>query len=232
VEFTPQIILTLDVLHFYLPPTTQIPQRNAMAHLLAFDKKHHSMKTLFIIVITILVPSVVVAQNKYTSTTGYVSFFSKAPVADVDAKNEKVKVEMNTSNGEVIFDITMTDFQFKNEKMGRDARDKYLEIDKYQKAGFKGKIQGKINYDKAGTYEATATGKLKIHGVEKDVTEKGTVTVLEGGQVKLKSEFNVALADYKIETPKILGQEMTEDKVQVKIEATLTKGTKDIASKK
>ena len=44
----------------------------------------------------------VVAQNKYTSTKGYVSFFSKAPVADVDAKNEKVKVEMNTSNGEVI----------------------------------------------------------------------------------------------------------------------------------
>ena len=70
---------------------------------------------------------------------------------------------MNTSNGEVIFDITMTDFQFKNEKMGRDARDKYLEIDKYQKAGFKGKIQGKIDYDKPGSYNVTATGKLKIH---------------------------------------------------------------------
>jgi polyisoprenoid-binding protein YceI len=115
--------------------------------------------------------------------------------------------------------------------MGRDARKKYLEIDKYQKAGFKGKIQGKIDYDKPGSYIVTASGKLKIHGVEKDVTQKGTVTVLEGGQVKLKSEFNIILADYKIETPKILGQKMTEDKVLVKIEATLTKGAKEIASK-
>jgi polyisoprenoid-binding protein YceI len=189
------------------------------------------MKTLFIIVITALLPlQELVAQNKYSSTKGHVSFYSKAPVADVDAQNDKVKVEL--TNGELIVDITMTDFQFKNEKMGRDARKKYLEIDKYQKAGFKGKIQGKIDYEKAGTYSATATGKLKIHGVEKEITEKGTIIVAEGGQVKIKSEFNVTLADYKIETPKILGQEMTEDKVLVKIEATLTKGSKEIASKK
>ena len=191
------------------------------------------MKALFIIVVTVFLSlQVVVAQNKYTSTKGYVSFYSKAPIADVDAQNEKVKVEMNTSDGELIFDITMTDFKFKSEKMGKDARKKYLEIDKHPKAGFKGKIQGKIDYDKPGTYNVTATGKLKIHGVEKDITEKGTVTVVKEGQVKLKSEFNVTLADYSIETPKILGQEMTEDKVLVKIEATLTKGPKDVASKK
>jgi polyisoprenoid-binding protein YceI len=182
------------------------------------------MKTILIILIGILLPlQKVAAQDKYMTTKGRVSFFSKAPVADVDAKNEKVKVEMNTSDGEVTIDITMTDFQFENKKMGRDARKKYLEIDKHQKAGFKGKIQGKIDYDKPGSYKATATGKLKIHGVEKDVTKEGTVTVGDKGQITLKSEFGVALADYKIETPKILGQEMTDDKVLIKIEATLTK---------
>jgi polyisoprenoid-binding protein YceI len=191
------------------------------------------MKTLFIIIATILLTlQGVVAQNEYMSTKGYVSFFSKAPVADVDARNEKVKVELNSSNGEVTFDITMTDFKFKNEKMGRDARKKYLEINKYPKAGFKGKIQGKIDYSKPGSYKATATGKLKIHGVEKDVTEEGTVTIGANGQVKLQSEFTVILADYNIETPQILGQEMTEDNVLVKIEATLTKGPNDVASKK
>jgi polyisoprenoid-binding protein YceI len=191
------------------------------------------MKTLFIIVTTILLPlQGLVAQNRYTSSKGYVSFFAKAPIADVDAQNEKVKVEMNASDGEVIFDITMTDFQFKSEKMGRDARKKYLEINKYKKGGFKGKIQGEINYDKLGTYNATATGKLKIHGVEKHITEKGTVTVADGGHIKLQSEFSVTMADFNIETPQILGQEMTEDKVLVKIEATLTKATKDVALKK
>ena len=173
--------------HIILLHTNTNAERNTMAYFLASIGKRHGMKTLFIIVITVLLPlQRVVAQNKYASTKGYVSFFSKAPIADVDAQNEKVKVEMNSSDGEVIVDITMTDFQFKSEKMGRDARKKYLEIDKYPKAGFKGKIQGKIDYDKPGSYNATATGKLKIHGVEKNVTEKGTVTVMKGGQVKLQ----------------------------------------------
>jgi polyisoprenoid-binding protein YceI len=182
------------------------------------------MKTLITIAIIILSSlQGVAAQNKHVSTNGYISFFSKAPIADVDAKNEKVKVELNTSDGEVIFDITMKDFQFKNNKMGRDARKKYLEIDKYPKAGFKGKIQGDINYDKPGSYKAMATGKLKIHGVEKNISEAGTVTVGNKGQVKLQSEFGVTLADYNIETPQILGQEMTDDKVRIKIEVMLTK---------
>lgn len=191
------------------------------------------MKILLVIATAIVLPlqGVVVAQ-KYSSTKAYVSFFSKAPIADVDARNEKVKVQMNTSDGEVIFDITMSDFQFENKKMGRDARKKYLETEKYTKAGFKGKLQGEIDYDKPGSYKATATGKLKIHGVEKDVTEKGKVIVREGGQIQLQSEFSVALEDYNIKTPEILGQKMTEDKVLVKIEATLSKGIQEAASKK
>ena len=191
------------------------------------------MKALFGIAIALLLPlHGIVAQNKFMSNKGYVSFFSEAPVSDVDARNDKVKVELNISDGEVIIDITMMDFQFKNRKMGRDARKKYLEIDKYSKAGFKGKIQGKIDYDKPGSYQATATGKLKIHGVEKDITEKGTVTVGDKGQIKLESEFNVALEDYKIETPEILGKKMTKDKILVKVEATLTKGKGDTSKKK
>jgi polyisoprenoid-binding protein YceI len=140
-------------------------------------------------------------------------------------------VELNPSDGEVNFDMAMKDFEFKNGKMGRDAEKKYLETEKYTTAGFKGKIQGKVDYDKPGNYPVTAKGKLKIHGVEKDVSEKGTIVVDKEG-VKLQSEFTVTLADYKIDTPKILGQEMTADKVQVKIDAKLTKGGKEIASKK
>jgi polyisoprenoid-binding protein YceI len=189
------------------------------------------MKTLFIICTILLPLSGVVAQNKYTSTKGFISFFAKAPVADVDAKNNNVKVELNPSDGEVTFDMAMKDFEFKNGKMGRDAEKKYLETEKYTTAGFKGKIQGKIDYDKPGSYPVTAKGKLKIHGVEKEVSEKGTVVVNKEG-VKLLSEFTVALADYKIETPKILGQKMTAEKIQVKIDAKLMKGAKEVASKK
>lgn len=171
-------------------------------------------------VLFLLMAQSAVGQEIYATTKGHASFFSKAPVSDVDARNAKVNVRLNTSTQELTFEINMADFEFRNAKMGRDARKKYIETEQYPGASFKGKITSDINYKKPGTYPATATGKLKIHGTEKEVTEKGTVKV-QKGKITLTSEFHVELKDYKIETPRILGQEMTEDKVLVKIEASL-----------
>jgi polyisoprenoid-binding protein YceI len=118
----------------------------------------------------------------------------------------------------------MADFEFKNEKMGRDADKKYLERGTYPKASFKGKVSSKIDYHKPGKYPVTVTGVLKIHGTEKKITEKGTITVQEK-QVVLHSDFYALLKDYNIETPKILGKEMTANKVLVKVNATLPEQT-------
>jgi polyisoprenoid-binding protein YceI len=162
-----------------------------------------------------------VAQKKvFATSSGYASFFSEAPIADVDARNKKVKVSLNPSSGQLTVDLNMKDFQFRNAKMGRDAQRKYIEIDKYPEAGFNGKLTGEIDYEKPGKYPATAKGKLKIHGVEKEVSEKGTVTV-EKDKILLVCEFKVELKDYNIETPTILGKEMTQDNMLVKFGATL-----------
>lgn len=174
--------------------------------------------------------SKIAAQSDYSTQNGHVSFFSEAPVANVDAKNDKVKVTLNPSTHEVTFHMSMVDFAFHNHKMGKDAEDKYLETSKYTTADFKGKIIGKVDYHKEGTYPVTATGKLKIHGVEKQVSEKGKITVASG-KVTLQSAFHVALKDFKIDTPKILGHEMTENNVLVKIDASLSEQT-NTASKK
>lgn len=165
------------------------------------------------------------AKKTFSTSSGHVSFFAKAPISDVDARNDRVKITLNTSTGELKFNIVMTEFKFKNKKMGRDARRNYIEIDKFPKAGFAGKISGKVDYDKPGSYPVTATGKLEVHGVEREVSEKGTITV-QKEQIKIASQFDVALKDHNIETPKILGQEMTDDNVVVKIEATLSAKSK------
>jgi hypothetical protein len=189
------------------------------------------MKKFMLMVMVTLVPMLkITAQNDYSTDKGFISFFSEAPVADVDAKNKKVKAELNTTTHELIFTLAMSDFQFENKKMGRDAEKKYLETEKYPQAGFKGKINGSINYDKPGSYPVEARGKLKIHGVEKEVSEKGTV-IVEQGHIKLRSEFHVALKDYNIETPSILGQEMTKDDILVKVEITLSKQSKQASRK-
>jgi polyisoprenoid-binding protein YceI len=169
----------------------------------------------------IFLPLVILkAQNNYVTSKGIVSFFAEAPVTDVDAQNESAKVVLNAVSNEIIMTMNMADFKFKNQKMGRDAEKKYLETEKFKDASFRGKINGIANYHKAGTYPVTATGKMKIHGVERELTEKGTI-VIEKDQIKIQSAFSVLLKDYNIETPTILGKEMTAEKADVKISATL-----------
>lgn len=177
---------------------------------------------LYIITLMLLLPvNKTAAQDTYSTDKAVITFYAEAPVANVDARNEKVKAKFNPSTHELTFDANMSEFQFKNSKMGRDAQTKYLETEKYPKANFKGKIGSKINYDKPGTYPVTVVGTLKIHGTEKKVTEKGTVIIKEK-QIFLKSEFYVMLKEYNIETPKILGKEMTADKVRVRVEAMVS----------
>lgn len=184
-----------------------------------------------LLAIILLLPAYrIAAQSTFTTENGMISFFAEAPVADVDARNDQVRIELNASSLALTFDVKMADFDFQNNKMGRDATDKYIEIEKYPKAGFKGKVNNKIDFEKPGKYAVSVTGVLTIHGTEKKITEKGTVNV-QKGQVVLLSDFYVLLKDFNIETPKILGQDMTADKVLVKIDATLSEQT-GLAKKK
>jgi len=185
---------------------------------------------MLLIVGILLTTSKLGAQDEYATDRGYIGFFSKAPISDVDASNDNAKFVLDRSTGGLEVNASMADFRFKNKKMGRDAEKSYLEAVKYPAAGFKGKISGDIDYKRPGTYPATAVGKLTIHGVTKNIKEEGTVVVTKGS-VTLKSEFFVRLKDFNIERPTILGREMTEDKVLVKIDATLVERS-NVARKK
>jgi hypothetical protein len=189
------------------------------------------MRVLFSVIAVIFL-SWELRENTLSTERGHISFFSKAPVADVDAINDNVNVTLNTKSGELIISMNMGDFQFKSEKMEKDAEKKYLETARFTKAGFKGKLQGSIDYAKAGNYNAAAVGKLSIHGVEKDFNRKGKVSVDDKGHVKLQTDFLLALRDFNIDTPEILGKKMTEENIKVTFNATLTGAKSDIALKK
>ena len=75
----------------------------------------------------------------------------------------------------------------------------YLESSKYPKADFKAFITNikDINFAKDGTYPAKAKGKLTIHGVTRDVSSDGTITV-KNGKVRANSKFDIKLKDYNI----------------------------------
>jgi hypothetical protein len=158
------------------------------------------MKRLFILIAVIgLTSSALQAQKIYSTKTGKISFFSNAPLEDIEAKNSEVESKLSTSTGQIVFILLMKGFQFENQLMQEHFNENYVESSKYPKADFKGSITNikDINFTKDGAYPASVTGMLTIHGVTKEVSSNGTITV-SGGKVNAKSKFNVSLKDYNI----------------------------------
>ena len=63
-----------------------------------------------------------------------------------------------------------------------------------------------------------AQGKLTIHGVTKDVEIPGTIEK-QGDKLVMKSVFIVKLADYKVDIPKLMWQNIAE---QVEVTVNFT----------
>lgn len=158
------------------------------------------------------------AQSIYICRSGETTFFSKAPLEDIEAVNKNTTSLLNTATSDIVFTVPMKAFKFKKDLMREHFNEKYVESDKFPDATFKGKINEKVDFTKDGIYKVTATGKLKIHGVEKDRTEKGTL-VIKGKEINLHTELEVLVKDFNIEIPQLVFEKVSE-KIDVKLDAT------------
>ena len=173
-------------------------------------------KTLLSILLSAIAFSIN-AQQLYNLTKGEITFFSKTPVEDISAKNVKPASLINLATLDIVVQMQIVHFKFPNSLMEEHFNENYMESAKYPKANFTGKINENIDYTKDGAYKITATGKLTIHGVTKNVTLTGTLTK-KGTNLTLISEFDVALADYNIEIPSIVFQKIAE---KIKVHANM-----------
>lgn len=154
--------------------------------------------------------------QKYTSEKSTVTFFSSAALEDIKADNAKASSVFDASNGNIAFVVPINEFQFRKSLMQEHFNEKYMETEKYPKSTFQGKIVG---YDaNAATQNVKAQGKLTIHGVTKDVEIPGTIEK-QGDKLVMKSVFIVKLADYKVEIPKLMWQNIAE---QVEVTVNFT----------
>jgi polyisoprenoid-binding protein YceI len=85
----------------------------------------------------------------------------------------KAQSVINTTTGEIAVKVPIKSFVFENGLMQEHFNENYLESDKHPFATFKGKINESIDWTKPGNYPVSATGKLNLHGVERDQTIKG-----------------------------------------------------------
>jgi len=152
------------------------------------------------------------AQEKFYTKTGKISFYSKAPMEEIEAVNNTVTAVLDTKSGGFQFLVKMNGFAFEKALMQDHFHENYVESDKYPKAEFKGSIvnNADINYKKEGVYNAKVKGLLTIHGVTKEIETIGTIKV-EGNKLKAESVFNILLSDYDVKIPTVVGEKISNN---------------------
>jgi hypothetical protein len=161
-------------------------------------------KTAMLVLGCVFALGSVMAQDKFFTKTGKISFFSKASLEDIEAHNRSVTCVLDSKTGNLQFSVLVKGFEFDKALMQEHFNENYLETSKFPKAEFKGQVANNadINYTKDGTYNAKVKGKLTIHGETRDAEADGTITV-KGGKLRAQSDFNVVLADYKVRNDKL-----------------------------
>jgi polyisoprenoid-binding protein YceI len=144
------------------------------------------------------------SQSKYLTRNGHISFFSKATLENIEAHNYQVGAALNSETGELVYKVTIRSFEFEKALMQEHFNENYMHSDKFPTAIFEGSITNvqNINFNKNGVYDVNVQGKLTIHGVTKEVAEKGKIEV-KGNKVKTFSKFFIELKEFDIKNDKV-----------------------------
>ena len=156
-------------------------------------------------------------QTRYIDRTGKASFFSEAPLENIEAHNEQVLSLLDIEKGEVAASMLMKSFQFQKALMQEHFNEKYIESDKYPKATFKGKItdMNKVDLSKDGNYTVDVEGEITIHGETQPLKTKVNF-VVKDKLISASSTFNLRVKDFKITIPTLVVKNIAEV-VEVKV---------------
>ncbi|MDB5013547.1 MAG: YceI family protein [Daejeonella sp.] len=155
----------------------------------------------------------------FTGNNGLVNFYSSAPLEDIEATNSQVTCFLNTAKKTVEIKMLINQFEFKNKLMQQHFNENFMESKKYPEATFNGKIYETIDFKKPGVYHVSATGEFDLHGVERIRTIHGTLIITNSG-ISIETQFDVLLADHKIEIPEIVFNKVAE-KIRVSSKVNL-----------
>lgn len=167
------------------------------------------MKNL--IVIVLMLSAQLAIGQKYFSKSAKISFHSDAPMEKIEATNGTASTVLDAATGNIEWAVLIQGFKFEKALMQDHFNENYMESGKYPKAKFKGKIDNisSVNFEKDGTYNVYVSGQMEIHGVTKPVSASGVITV-KGGIISADSKFSVAVADYGIEIPKVVADNIAK----------------------
>jgi polyisoprenoid-binding protein YceI len=163
----------------------------------------------------------------YSGSNGTATFFSQAPLEDIEAKNSQVYGSLNTAKNSIEIKMFINQFQFKNKLMQQHFNENFMDSKRYPQSVFKGKIYEKIDFTKPGIYYVSATGEFDLHGTERIRTLHGKL-IVTSTTVTIETQFDVLLADHNIEIPEIVFNKVAE---KIRVNASLTLFPESLVSK-
>jgi hypothetical protein len=180
------------------------------------------MKNL--IILALLLPISVAAQERYMTRTGHIAFFSETPMENIEANNNKVTCVWDAGTEAIELAALIKAFEFEKALMQEHFNENYMESNTFPKATFKGKLSGVSaeQLKKPGTYPVELAGDLTIHGVTKPIKTSGTVEVDAKGAVKASCDLDVKPEDHGIGIPGVVRKSIAE-RIQVKVRLDLQK---------
>ncbi|QED38971.1 YceI family protein [Antarcticibacterium arcticum] len=158
------------------------------------------------------------SQEIFQSPNTRISFFSSAPVEDIEAVSKQGTSVYNSVTGEIIFRVRIRSFNFAKSLMEEHFNENYMESHKYPHATFRGKLSPIPNTASNEIQTVMILGDLEIHGKVKNRNIPAEVRFVNK-EMHLNSNFGVANKDHNIKIPRLMFRNIAEV-IKVTVEAT------------
>jgi hypothetical protein len=138
-----------------------------------------------------------------------VSFVSDAPMERISATCTQAMGKIDRGNRSFAIRVPIRGFDGFNSPLQREHfNENYLESSRFPHAVFEGRIIEAIDFTLNGSYSVRAKGRFEVHGISEERIIPCQVTVTADG-VRVKSTFDVVLADHDIRIPRIVQQKIS-----------------------
>lgn len=166
------------------------------------------MNKIISILLLVLISTISVKGQLFSTKTGNVEFLSEATVESFTGKSNAVTGEINVSENTIDFYVDLntvtTGIKLRDEHM----RENHLNTEEFPFAEFTGILVG-FDSSVKDTQLVVAKGDFTIRGKAKAMEIHGKV-ISNGNTLYIKANWEVKLADHEIPLPKFLFLKLSE----------------------
>ncbi|HOY07190.1 MAG TPA: YceI family protein [Saprospiraceae bacterium] len=159
--------------------------------------------------------------QKFFTRDAKIKFSSETPMEKIEGLNKSGTCVLDAATGKMEWKVLIKGFLFEKALMQEHFNENYLESSVYPNAQYKGQITNlnEVKFNQDGKYNVKTSGKLTIHGVERDVNMEGTLKV-SNGNLEVLSNFVIKPEDYKITIPSLVKDNIAKE-IKVVVSAVL-----------